>query len=73
MSGSDGSSKGVRFGCGFILGVVGVGLSLTVFLWAQGWYAVAMLVAAGCICGALAVRYGDDFFEKYIKSAWWWQ
>lgn len=71
MGTGDNSGKGVRFGCGFFLGVVSVGLSMTVFSLFHGWYLIAFILAVGCICGTLAVQHGDEFFEKYLKWGWW--
>jgi hypothetical protein len=71
MRTDDNSAKGVRFGCGFFLGVVSVGLSMTLFSWVHGWYAIALILAMGCICGTLAAQQGDKFFEEFLKRGWW--
>jgi len=66
------TEKTLRFGCGFIFGLLVTGLSG--FLWsvASGHYVVAVSVLAALICGVLALRYGDRFWHWLSRFSWWW-
>ena len=65
---------GLRFGCGGLLGLV-VGLYGMFRFWrardadaAWFWGIIAVTVV---VCGGLAVRYGDRFFEKVSDLLTW--
>jgi hypothetical protein len=71
---SDKAEKVIRFGCGFVFGlIVGVS-SLILFLVGNdsSWLASALVVAL--IFGALSMRYGDPFWRWLSRlSLWgWW-
>jgi len=56
--------KGVRFGCGFILGLaVGLWSATQIVFDTWGAYAIIVLVLA-VACGILALRYGDAFWSN---------
>jgi hypothetical protein len=67
--------KGIRFGCGFVVGLLltasyAISLSVT-----NGYYSVAVLIVGGVICGLLAMKYGDRFwdgFRGWVSRWWWW-
>lgn len=63
--------KGIRFGCGFMFGVV---VSMVWFLW--GWPAglyslLTVLVLPGVVGGVLALWFGDAFWEWIASHQWW--
>lgn len=72
----DSTEKGLRFGCGALMGVViGVGESLRYFpTEAYGFIGVVILTAI--VCGLLAVRRGNRFWHGLADSVrgWgdWW-
>lgn len=68
----DRGEKGVRFGCGFLLGAV-LGFIGAAFNGA-GTVRVAALVAGGAavLGGTLAVRYGDRFWYALRHLFWFW-
>jgi hypothetical protein len=67
----DKTENKIRFGCGFIFGLV-LG-----FVYAIGWVAVtwgvfvAIVIATAIVCGLLAMKYGDSFWY-YLKDRSWW-
>jgi uncharacterized protein YacL len=64
--------KGIRFGCGAVLGLlVGVYVGIDYFLIENEMVAfIATVVCIALVCGILAMKQGDRFWET-IKS-WWW-
>jgi hypothetical protein len=67
----DGCEKTIRFGCGFLFG--GIVLLVPV---AQSVYKTGnvfwLVVGIGAfICGLLAIRYGDRFFNAFFKWFGW--
>lgn len=76
MSHEPGSfEKRLRFGCGFTFGsVVAFGLALQVITeFSPGFW--TLVVVAAFVCGWLARRYGDAFWEKVGEAfhllQWW--
>ncbi len=66
----DGMEKGIRFGCGFLFGAVwGVWASLTWLADATNWWIASAAVIA-IVCGLLAMRFGDRFWEWVAKRGW---
>ena len=65
----DKTEKALRFGCGFIFGLV-AGF-FTAFQWVMStWGGLAALAfASAVICGLLAMKYGDAFW--YSLKDWW--
>jgi hypothetical protein len=63
--------KGIRFGCGFLLGCfIAVGALLTSLSSAHSLAASCMLI--GLICGWAALRFGDRFWD-HVRRWWiWW-
>lgn len=60
----------VRFGCGALLGLfIGIFVAARITYESFGAFAVIWL-AVIIVCGLLAVRYGDRFWEDLGK--WWW-
>jgi hypothetical protein len=60
--------KKVRFGCGFVFGLLIVGFSGFMWMVVGGYYVVALAMACGLVCGLLAIRYGDHFW--YSMRNW---
>jgi hypothetical protein len=67
----DAQEKRIRFGCGFIFGLVTAGVSSVSFLLANRYYIAALCLFAGFLFGFAAVKYGDEFWYKLGKY-WWW-
>jgi len=66
----DAFEKKVRFGCGFVFGMVASGLSATVLLVANGYYYAGLIVLSGLVYGVLAMRYGDRFWSWLRYWVW---
>ena len=69
---SDKAETSVRFGCGFVFGLM-CGTGTLVFgLATRERAAVALVVVVAVVCGLLAVRYGDLFWKRLSGWFWWW-
>lgn len=67
----DTHEKVTRFGCGALLGIV-AGICLAVRLALDSLGAIAaVIVGAILVCGFLALKLGDEFWEDVFGS--WWQ
>ena len=68
MEPPDRLEKGIRFGCGFLLGVAtAIGALLTTLWRLQSVVAACVLV--GLLCGYFAMRFGDRFWDFVLR--WW--
>lgn len=66
----DRMERGVRFGCGSLFGVVlGIGVAAQVV--EPGWRAALIVVPAVLVCGLLAARWGDKFWDLVFDSFPW--
>lgn len=64
---------GVRFGCGALFGLVLPFAGVTVFHFRTGRGVVAWCLLTALVCGLLAMRWGDVFWEKVVRGRlWWW-
>jgi hypothetical protein len=60
------TEKVTRFGCGALLGLV-LGFFIVVkYSFESFGTAGAMITAAICICGYLALKYGDEFWYSFF-------
>jgi len=73
MEPPDPLEKRIRFGCGFVFGLlVGAGLTrLLSLVNVGGYYGLALLVTAGVVFGWVAMKYGDDFWFALSEWFWW--
>jgi hypothetical protein len=67
----DALEKRIRFGCGFVFGVVIAGISSITYLLASGLYIAALCVLFGVVSGLAAMKYGDEYWLK-LGNYWWW-
>jgi uncharacterized membrane protein YccC len=67
----DNVEKGIRFGCGAIVGA-GIAITSTI-AWSlvKGWYFVAFIVFWAGVCGFAAMKHGDRFWENLRDYRWW--
>jgi len=66
----DRTEKGIRFGCGFAFGLfVGFLAAARYMYHSAGWLATVAFATA-LLCGWLAMRCGDEFWESLRH--WWW-
>ena len=71
-SGAAPDGKGVRFGCGALLGlVVGVGGAIR-FSSSSALLPVLSILATALIFGLLSARHGDRFWENLSRTLRWW-
>jgi hypothetical protein len=65
-------ARGVRFGCGFVVGAI-----LAVVYAATQWRTlgplVGVAVAAGLVFGVLSARWGDRFWVRLSSALRWWR
>lgn len=68
----DNFEKGMRFGCGAILGIgVGVVIAIRVLLITDSNWAWMAVPFAAAIAGLLAIRFGERFWEAASKWLPW--
>lgn len=65
----DAFEKRVRFGCGFVFGLVSGGLFLVRVVAESLGVNAAGAVASALICGFLAMRFGERFWS-WVRD-WW--
>ena len=71
MKPPDNTEKGIRFGCGFLFGLVLVGVSsLWWGLYDRNLYVVTTLLMALAF-GFAALRFGDAFWRWLGRWFWW--
>jgi hypothetical protein len=63
------ADKAVRFGCGAVLGVAVMAYILMNVAGSMGLAFVALVFVF--VCGALAVAWGEAFFEKMLRLIQW--
>lgn len=66
----DAFEKRLRFGCGFLFGVVVVAYMLLRQLFEPSGTFWAVGAGVAVVCGVLAVRWGDRFWR--VAVSWWW-
>lgn len=71
MEPPDTQEKVLRFGCGFVMGLVVFGVGSITWSIARGFYGLAFVLIAATIFGLLALRYGDAFWDRLAQSSWW--
>ena len=69
MEPPDRLEKGIRFGCGFLFGCLGVLASSFVYTITNGHYLAAICLGFGILFGFLAMRLGDEFWFNIFP--WW--
>jgi hypothetical protein len=68
----DRTTKGIRFGCGALLGSI-CGLSFALYsLEPTTRNIIAACLAFIGLFGTLAVKFGDRFWEQISRVLWWW-
>ena len=71
MDPPDAQEKRIRFGCGFVLGLVAGGyIALRAYSWG-GYVAVAIILICALLCGLLAMKQGDRFWLALASLRWW--
>ena len=60
---------GLRLGCGAVAGVA-FGLWAAFQFLPRGWLALVLIGFAALACGLLALKYGDRFWEQFVRL-WW--
>lgn len=67
----DGLTKGIRFGCGVLFGLL-IGLGILVKLLPADTFAIMLLIGLpSLVCGILAMQWGDSFWEWFREHFWW--
>jgi hypothetical protein len=64
--------KKIRFGCGFFFGLVLGGLEFVRMAYKSAGVIVASTLIAALLCGLLALKYGDRFWNWMIERWRWW-
>lgn len=60
--------RGVRFGCGFVFGLVIFGVTVMKVAGADWVYAVG----GALVIGLLSMWFGDKFWEWIARFTYWW-
>ena len=60
----DAQEKRIRFGCGFVLGLVLAASGAFVVVFENVYYFVALSLISGLVCGLGAMKYGDEFWHR---------
>jgi hypothetical protein len=72
----DAEEKRIRFGCGFLFGLLTVASTGIFFTVANGYYITALCIFVGVIVGLAAMKQGDEFWRRESDSwwpwRWWW-
>ena len=67
----DKTEKSIRFGCGFIFGLV-IGFFTAITYPIERWDIVLLIaLSVAVVSGLLAKKYGDSFWHS-IKKWWYW-
>ena len=64
MERPDAQEKRIRFGCGFVLGLVIAASGGIAVAFTHVYYFAALCVFSGVICGLAAMKYGDEFWHR---------
>jgi len=64
MKSVDGGEKAIRFGCGFLVGVISGGLLATRLFYANGYALLGATAPLAAILGLAAMRFGDRFWHS---------
>ena len=67
----DGFEKSVQFGCGFLLGGIVLLAAVGMSVFNEGSRFWLFIGIGAFICGLLAIRYGDRFFNAFFKWFGW--
>lgn len=70
MDADETEGKGIRFGCGFIIGILLCGTGWIAYSLSNDYWVMAFAVAGGLLFGFAAMKYGDKFWEGIYR--WWW-
>jgi hypothetical protein len=60
----------VQFVCAFVLATFIAFISISVFSH-NIWFQLTKSLAAGCLCGTLAARYGDAIWHRLVEIFRW--
>ena len=71
MNEPDNFTRGVRFGCGAVFGFVLPFGGGTILSFQTGRGVLGFCLLTALVCGLLAMRFGDVFWEKLVNSRFW--
>ena len=66
--------KKIRFGCGFLVGLI-IGFlefARITYRYDSGGLIISLAVILALVCGWLALKYGDRFWEEALRRCRWW-
>lgn len=70
MDSEETEGKGIRFGCGFVVGVLLSGTGWIAYSLSNDYWIMAFSAAIGLLFGVGAMKYGGKFWEDIYR--WWW-
>lgn len=70
VSSPDTQEKGVRFGCGFVLGLLLGGLGGARMFFDDGSAILAVTIVVAMVPGLSAMRFGDSFWHALKHFLW---
>jgi hypothetical protein len=68
----DAFEKRVRFGCGFVFGLVAGCLAALKYAAGSGSFFWMIVAGVAILLGLIAVRYGDKFWASVADWLGWW-
>jgi hypothetical protein len=71
MEFSDRPEKGIRFGCGFVLGLILGGIGAAGMFYEDGKTIIAVALVVALILGIAALQFGDSFWRLMKHWVWW--
>jgi len=71
MEFSDKPERRIRFGCGFILGLILGGIGAARMFYDNGNTIIAVTLVVALILGLAALQFGDSFWRVMKHWVWW--
>ena len=68
----DGFEKSVQFGCGFLLGGIVLLAAVGMSVFDEDRQIWVFIGIGAFLCGLLAIRFGDRFFNVFFTWFRWW-
>lgn len=72
MTQPDTQEKGLRFGCGFVFGLIVGALSFGLVFYGSGTAVVTVSVITAFIFGLASLRFGSAFWRWMKNICFWW-
>jgi len=71
VSRPDAAEKGLRFGCGFLFGIIVGGIIAALQFYDDGQTAIAVAIVMGLVAAIASLKLGDAFWRAVSNVFWW--